>query len=545
MAAMQRSLASTLDPLENRAQDVAQMIYENKVDPADEEAFRKTLFSSMAGDKNIKAMGFLYPNYHAIMIDRATGKLIRSNHEDDKVSTAIIEEMDTNSVGSWGPLVFVPEAGQTVMSYRQPVIRDGEFLGVVIAAIPVDAVSKVIKFNGLDKDERRFVLYGKEHVLFHQGYKVDSKQITLEKVVPKLSEIGDPVLASIWTAPRTPFRLIKGDRNFDGHFTEVNGESYQFIYISLEGYTDKPLTIGYLLPFEDAVKQVRRLAAAGLVGLLILAISILIAVFIGRKISRPIRALAAASQQISNLDFSTVSPLKRSRLKELDEAATAYNTMLRGLSWFENYVPKSLVKKLMVSGSALSETRNVTVMFTDIVDFTPQAENMPSEEVAKLLNEHFEILARCIEAEGGTIDKYIGDAVMAFWGAPDHQIDHPARACRAARAIAKGIRADNQERLKEGKSPIHMRIGIHTGQLVVGNIGSSGRLNYTVVGDTVNVAQRLEQLGKTVPVRVSTDIVTLTSDSIYNEVHEIFTFTHSGEFPVKGRDHKISIYQLT
>ncbi|WP_025897724.1 adenylate/guanylate cyclase domain-containing protein [Sneathiella glossodoripedis] len=544
MAAMQRSLAHTLDPLENRAQDVAQQIYEGKIDPADEEGLRKVLFASMAGDKNIKAMGFLYPDFRVNMVDRKTGRLLRSSHDRDPVSERVMRDMDVSPVGSWGPLVYVPEAGETVMNYRQPVLKDNHFIGVVIIAIPVAAVSQAVKLNGLDPDQRRFVLYGDDHVLFHQGYTIASERITLDGVAPKLTQIGDPVLSSIWSAPRTPFRMIKGDRNFDGHFTEVGGEKFQFIYTTLEGYTDKPLIIGYQLPFEDATRQLSRLASAGLVGLLILVISIFLAFFIGRKISQPIRALADASQQISRLDFKSVEPLKRSRLKELDDAATAYNTMLRGLGWFENYVPKSLVKKLMISGDAHSETRNVTVMFTDIVGFTPQAENMPSEEVANLLNEHFEILARAIEKEGGTIDKYIGDAVMAFWGAPDHQIDHPARACRAAISIAQGIRENNEIRQSAGKSPIHMRIGIHTGQLVVGNIGSTGRLNYTVVGDTVNVAQRIEQLGKSLNISAHTDILTLVSDNVHDEVKDMFKLTHSGEFAVKGRDSKISIYQL-
>ena len=183
-------------------------------------------------------------------------------------------------------------------------------------------------------------------------------------------------------------------------------------------------------------------------------------------------------------------------------------------------------------------------MFTDIVDFTPQAENMTSEAVAKMLNDHFEILATCIEAEGGTIDKYIGDAVMAFWGAPDYQIDHPARACRAAKSINDAINRDNKNRIAEGLSPIRLRIGIHTGRLVVGNIGSSGRLNYTVVGDTVNVAQRIEQLGKTIEHRSDSAVITLTSQDVYDDVKTAMEFSNAGQFSVKGRDRKINIYQL-
>jgi class 3 adenylate cyclase len=120
---------------------------------------------------------------------------------------------------------------------------------------------------------------------------------------------------------------------------------------------------------------------------------------------------------------------------------------------------------------------------------------MGAEETAAFLNRHFGLLALCIDAENGTIDKYIGDAIMAFWGAPDRMDDHAARAVRAARRIAETIAADNARRARKGLRPVRVRIGIHTGPAVVGNIGTPERVNYTIVGDTVNDAQRLEALG--------------------------------------------------
>lgn len=544
MASVQRNLTSVLDPMENLARDVANLIYEGAISIEDDKSMENGLLTAMAGSKHLLGLGFIYPDLSVMMSERISGEIKRTRHRGDMVSLELLEEMKKGAAGSWGQLVYVPEAGQTVMNYRQPILKDGKFLGVVIAAIPVTEVSKAVQKDGIVKDEGRFILYGKNHVLSQQGFKVNSDRLTLEGVTPELSSVEDPVLSSIWTAPRTPFRFFNAGQNFDGHFTDVNGHRYQFIYTSLEGYTDKPLIIGYQLPFEDSGKQIIRLAAAGMTGLVILIISVIIAFFIGKKIARPIEVLSNASRRISSLDFKSVDDLPRSRMKELDDAAQAYNTMLRGLNWFENYVPKSLVKKLMKSGDAHSETRSVTVMFTDIVGFTPIAENMPSEDVAKLLNDHFEILAKCIEAEGGTIDKFIGDAIMAFWGAPDYQTDHAARACRAARAIEIAIKEDNQKRIKNGQSPIHLRIGVHTGRLVVGNIGSSGRLNYTVVGDTVNVAQRIEQLGKTVAPDQIDEVLTLVSSDVYEVAHEEIKFVDVGQHAVKGRDNKVEIYKI-
>ncbi|MEH6475327.1 MAG: adenylate/guanylate cyclase domain-containing protein [Sneathiella sp.] len=545
MSAVHRNLTSVLDPMENRARFIADLIYEGKIDINDPDSMDDGLVASLAGSRYIIGAGFMTPDLNLKLADRKSRRIIETHQDKDFVSLDFMEKMRKNPVGSWGALIYSPEADATLMNYQQPVIRNGEFLGIVIVAVPVSVVSDAVKTKGLGKDEGRFILYGKDHVLSQEGFHVNSSVVTYEGVAPKLSEIEDPILSTIWSAPRQAFRLIKGGTNFEGHFTNIDGDYHQFIYSSLEGYTDKPLIIGYRLPYEDAAKQFFRLVWAGVVGLAILVISILIAYFIGRKIARPIKALAVASQEISSLEFDNVAQLPPSRLKELNEASDAYNTMLRGLNWFENYVPKSLVRKLMQSGAAQSETRSVTVMFTDIVGFTPLAEKMTSEQVADMLNHHFELLTQCIEAEGGTVDKFIGDAVMAFWGAPDYQTDHAARACRAAIAIKKAIEGDNELRLASSEQPIHVRIGIHTGRLVVGNIGSSGRLNYTVVGDTVNIAQRIEQLGKSLAKDYPDAVLALISDAVRSEANDITAFENVGEHGVKGRDGKVKIFRLT
>ena len=123
---------------------------------------------------------------------------------------------------------------------------------------------------------------------------------------------------------------------------------------------------------------------------------------------------------------------------------------------------------------------------------------MPAAEVARFLNEHFALVDRCVELWEGTIDKYIGDSVMAFWGAPEEQVDHAARACRAALGIVAALCADNENRARRGCAPVRIRMGIHSGRALVGNIGAPSRINYTVVGDVVNVAERLEELARDV-----------------------------------------------
>ncbi|MEP3247822.1 MAG: adenylate/guanylate cyclase domain-containing protein [Sneathiella sp.] len=544
MNTVRTNLTHLLDPVEHQVRYLADLMYTGQIDISDDKSLNEALLSGLAGSRKINGLVFVYPDFRVKIAERDTRTISNYSKVDDPVASDTMKVLSKTRQGSWARLIYTPESGETMLSFRQPVIKDGKFAGAIIASVPVSSVNDIVKTDGLTLDEDRFILYGKDHVLIQKNLQTLSDDIVTEGVVPELSEITDPVLATIWTAPRTPIRLFGDELDFEGHFTEVEGQRYQFFYTSLEGYTDRPLIIGYRIKYEEATREIRRLAIAGFVGLAILIFGILIAFIIGRRISSPIIALSDASQKISNLEFDKVGTLPSSRLKELNEASDAYNTMLRGLGWFENYVPKSLVRKLMETGDAHSESRTVTVMFTDIVSFTPLAENMSSEEVADMLNHHFELVTQCIEQEGGTVDKFIGDAVMAFWGAPELQVDHAARACRAAKAIREAITQDNIARRNEGKPALHMRIGIHTGRLVVGNIGSSGRINYTVVGDTVNIAQRIEQLGKTIDLDDKPEVLTLLSAATLEENGDCVKTTSVGDHPVKGRNNTVSIYKL-
>src|SRR5262249_2320593 len=140
--------------------------------------------------------------------------------------------------------------------------------------------------------------------------------------------------------------------------------------------------------------------------------------------------------------------------------------------------------------------REITTLFSDIAGFTTLSEQMEPDVLVATLGEYFDRMSREILEKHGTVDKYIGDAVMAFWGAPRPQEAHPLLACRAALAIREGLR-DMQRRLAaEDRPTIEARIGINTGVALVGNIGSPSRLNYTAMGDAVNLASRLEGLNK-------------------------------------------------
>jgi len=199
--------------------------------------------------------------------------------------------------------------------------------------------------------------------------------------------------------------------------------------------------------------------------------------------------------------------------------------------------------RLAGHASLESEERVVSILFTDIVGFTAFSEQLPASQVAEFLNEHFTLIAECIEAEGGVLDKYIGDAAMAFWGAPELQPDHAERACNAARRIAGAIAEDNSRRRRKGLAPIRIRMGIHSGLALVGNIGAPSRVNYTVIGDTVNIAERLEELcRKLAPANL--DSFALISEETADRLESEFVLEPLGTHTLPGRAAAINTYRL-
>jgi class 3 adenylate cyclase len=257
-----------------------------------------------------------------------------------------------------------------------------------------------------------------------------------------------------------------------------------------------------------------------IVGAITLLFATLLALLMGVRMARSIRTITSAAEAIERLEFDR--PMhRRSRLREIDDASHSLEKARSALKWFGVYVPQRLVQRLMEHGEdgVASRRAEITVMFTDIVGFTPQAESLPEHETAELLNHHFALVGACIEREHGIIDKYIGDSVMAIWGSVPQSEDQAAGAIRAALAIAKVIQEDNALRRASGKPPIRLRIGLHSGVAVVGNIGAPGRVNFTVVGDTVNIAQRFEQLGKEY-MKPADEVVVLTSGETLDAVQD-------------------------
>jgi adenylate cyclase len=210
-------------------------------------------------------------------------------------------------------------------------------------------------------------------------------------------------------------------------------------------------------------------------------------------------------------------------------------------SMFSTYVNPSLVDELVAHPEKLvlgGQREELTVLFSDIVGFTAISENLPPEDMVAILNEYLNVMSNIIFQNDGTLDKYEGDAVMAFWGAPIPQRDHALRACRSALAMQEALVGMNQTWKEQHRPAIRIRIGINTGEMVVGNMGAVGKFAYTVIGDSVNLASRLEGANR----EYHTGI--MVSERTYTLVRDEILGRELDRIGVMGRSEPVTTYEL-
>ncbi|CCF00988.1 putative adenylate/guanylate cyclase (plasmid) [Sinorhizobium fredii HH103] len=535
-----------LDPARDQSEFLARLVRDGDLDPQDEAASLNQLRVALAGVPQVAALAVIRTDLKQLRAER---------HGDDvvlrKIDMRTVPGLDeafemARSAGHpvWEELLWSERLNQPLVNVRTPLWHEGSFVGILLTAVTVSELSRFLAESPAGSDVGAFILHGRNHVLAHAALAHKPQLLKRDKLLPEVTEIGDPVLASIWS-PDPDLGAAAFVGSSKSHVVTVDRVPYVFIYRDITGYSDQPWVVGRYLPLDEIGSEVRRLEHAAWLGLGAVLVAVAGAWLVGYVIGKPILRLAGATSAIRTLDLTSARPLAGSHLRELDEAIRAYNALIATLHWFETYVPRRLVKQLMAQGeqaSALVE-REVTVLFTDIVDFTSFAERLSASDAAMFLNDHFQQLAACVEAEGGTIDKYIGDSLMAFWGAPEMQPDHSARACRAAIAIAAAIDGDNRRRRGLGLPPVRIRIGIHAGPAMVGNIGAPGRINYTLVGDIVNTAQRIEDVAK----KCMTDedeAVILVSDAVLRSAGPECSAQPVGEHILRGRHEATNVFRL-
>jgi len=273
---------------------------------------------------------------------------------------------------------------------------------------------------------------------------------------------------------------------------------------------------------------------------LVMVISVILSLVLARSASKPIESLVLLSQKIGKLDF-THKVRAESKIIEIKNLAHSMNLMQIGLQAFTQYLPKDMLKSLFDAGTGAipgGKEKDVSIMFADIANFTHYSESLSPNDLVLQLNEYLGCFSSVIIRNEGTVDKYIGDAVMAYWNAPRDCDDYAFKACKAAIQGLQKLSFLQQKWSRLNKPIFNARVGINTGNVVLGNIGTQEHLNYTVIGDNVNLASRLEGLNKVYNTTIMISDVTLKACGSRLITRPIDLVG------VKGKDKKIMVHEL-
>jgi adenylate cyclase len=261
---------------------------------------------------------------------------------------------------------------------------------------------------------------------------------------------------------------------------------------------------------------------------------------LARRAARPLSALAEEAEAIRGFDLAE-RPLPASSIAEFDRLSGAIGGMKAALARFGIYVPRDLARKLLAEGAEArlgGERRPLSILFSDVADFTALAERLEPEELMRVASAYFEAMTAALLAHEATIDKFIGDSVMALWSAPRRDLAHAAHACRGALAARAASRRLEAEFAARGWPRFRTRFGVHSGEAVVGNVGSSERMMYTAMGRMVNLASRLEGLNK----RYGTEI--LVSEATRRGAGAGFVFRPVDLVLPKGAAEPVEVHEL-
>jgi adenylate cyclase len=543
---LRAAIETHLQPAEDLAGEAARQIAAGGLDPSDRVAFGHWLMGALAAVPQVRGIGVVPPDLAVWSVHRAGGAIVMEPRA--RVRPGVIRLIAEDAKGRppqpyWGDVEFVD--GASVISLRVPIVWPGGGKGLLVVGISLQEISRHLARQQTALGWTGFILRDQTHVLAHPYLDRNPGVLTEAQPMLPLGALADTPLARVWNATESRVFGKSAAAGVRVLFDDPIAPRYIFVLSRIDPFGERPWYYGAYNAIEAVDAEVERAVRSGLLSLALVAVAVVIAILIGHRIARPLRRSAEAAARIGRLELDGLEPLPRSRVRELDGQAIAFNRMADGLRTFSTYVPKPLVGLLAKRGfrsdvPPLAGT--ATILFTDIVGFTRQTERLGAAEVAAFLNHHFSLLVAAVLEEGGIVDKYIGDSVMAFWAPPLSDADGPRRAVAAARRIAAVIADDNRRRAAAGEEPVRVRVGIHTGPALVGNIGAVGRIDYTIVGDTVNVAQRLQDYGRHVD--AAAECVILASDATVMAIPQEERGERVGALPIRGREAAVVAWRL-
>ncbi len=433
-----------------------------------------------------------------------------------------------NSAG-WIEARDLPDSDKTIYAFAGPIDVNRKRQGVLAVAIETDRLSRFLATLAPGEFGAAFILNADGKVIAVPDAEAD--EVTPARMgegelyeVAKIS--GEKLLADPQTnAPGTLTKRVV-----------IDGVPYAVALTPLGFYGWRVATVIPESAFLSGIDETLINLIYVLIVVVVVATGLAIWL-IRRVVANPLARIAEDLGKIERFDVEQISR-RPSKLSELENLSAATASMAAGLSAFRKYVPTDLVRMLVAEGIKTQpggDMKQISVLFCDVTGFTGMSEKL-GPKIVQLMEPFFSAASAAIIQNGGTIDKFIGDAVMAFWGAPRKDTNHAVNACRAALDLVNAVEASGIE--DEAGNPLSVRIGLNSGDALVGNIGSKERLNYTAMGDVVNVASRLEGANKDYGTLI------LTGPETRRQAGESIVVRELDTLAVFGRNEELVVYEL-
>ncbi|MCA6100400.1 adenylate/guanylate cyclase domain-containing protein [Bradyrhizobium australafricanum] len=428
-----------------------------------------------------------------------------------------------------GPYVFYA-TGEPGYTLRTP-LREGR-RGVVAADLLLNRLEEMLSRQKLGKSGLAFLFNDADRIVGHP----EMRELMTERsdALPRIDAIKLPGLSAAIQAWRT-------DGLAQQFFTDADGRTLVAAFHRIETAGAANIHLAVVAPLDEFFAKIiseRRALFAIALGFVIAMLPF--AFWLGSLLARSLRELARQTDEIQRFQLAD-RPRMQSAIDEIDELGRSVFTMRTVVRNFSSFIPQPIVRQLMQSGASLQLggiRREVTVLFTDVADFTAKTEKADPSQVMIFTSRYFAAMSEAIMKHHGTIDKFIGDAVMALWNAPDEDPDHVVHACEAVLDCVHRNAELNRAFRSEGWPAYGTRFGLHLGDAVVGNVGSAARMSYTALGATINLASRLEGLNKNYGTQV------LVSAAVKALAEHRFAFRSVDQIRPKGFADAITVYEL-
>ncbi len=485
---LERDVESLLDPVFARLAYIRQSVLEGDIDMSDPDELRLLVHGAMTSSPQVTAV-------RVIQSDGRSTEWLQGTQEttDDHVEgwpkdvARIAEAFPKSWAGDLPNLTF--DEGR--LAFEVDLESGARTKGTLVVSLSAERIERAVNRAAERSDMIPFILLGQDRPFVlpsstNAGADRGNSQLTSSR-----TDIAD-VAAHLWSDPQ-PLRELSNLPTLQGHWSKVGDRSYIYLYRRVAGYGPLPLFAAVAVPTGHTPWYWWVTHVIALFSLVMMVLAPVAAWRLGRILNRPMVDLDDALRSIEHFDFDRIflPKLREGRVREWQRMGRRLESTAHALSRLQTYVPRALVRRLLTNPERAGkpEWRDVAVMFLDMEGFTGFSRDHTAGEVAAHLNDVFAIVGPIIETNGGVIDKYTGDGLLAFWDTDGDETDHITRSVEAARSIVEDLGTF----LNDCSSNVpRARIGLHAGAAIVGNVGFKGRVDYTLVGDTINTAQRTE-----------------------------------------------------